>query len=382
MTTPLGEKIRRLIEANGPMSVAQFMAHSLGDPEHGYYATRDPFGAAGDFITAPEVSQMFGEIVGAWLIHAWREIGAPTPVRLAELGPGRGTLMKDILRVAAKATDFLAAIRVHLVETSPVLKREQAKTLADCGAEIARHDSFSEVPPGALLLVANEFFDALPVHQFVRAGGAWRERVVGLDASGGLAFGIGIRTISDAPRSPAAFGDTLSPLGRGMHRGLSQMAVSSDGSILELRPAADAIATEIAARIVSENGAALIIDYGYEGPAFADTLQAVRGHAYADPLAAPGEADLTAHVDFAALARVAESAGAAAHGPIGQGEFLLSLGLRERAAALAEAGGAARRAELQAAVERLAAPDAMGRLFKVLALTRPGVAPPPFRPRV
>jgi SAM-dependent MidA family methyltransferase len=367
--TPLGEKIRLLIEANGPMSVADYMALCLGDPKHGYYATRDPFGAAGDFVTAPEVSQMFGEIVGAWLVNAWRMAGAPTPALLVELGPGRGTLMKDILRIATKAQDFLAAARVRLVETSPVLKAEQAKTLAQAGAEIAWCDSVSELPSGPLFLIANEFFDALPVRQFVRADDVWRERVVGLDASAKLAFGLGAGTVAGASEATTA----TSPL-----RG--RLDNVSDGSILELRPAADAIVAEIARRIAVGNGAALVIDYGYEGPAFGDTLQAIRGHNFADPLEAPGEADLTAHVDFSALVRAARSEGATAHGPISQGKFLTALGLRQRAAKLAASVREKERAEIEAAAERLAGPAAMGTLFKVLALTKPGIALPPFAP--
>jgi SAM-dependent MidA family methyltransferase len=350
--TPLLEKIRALIEANGPLSVAEYMATCLGDPEHGYYTTRDPFGAGGDFVTAPEVSQMFGEIVGAWLIHTWRLAGAPSPVLLVELGPGRGTLMADVLRVATRAPDFHRAVSVHLMETSPPLRARQRDRLSERGFRVEWHAGFGEIPEGAALVVANEFFDALPLRQFVRSNGAWRERVVGLDANGALAFGIGAGRLDSGPEA-------------------------SEGSVLELRPAADALVAEIAARIVVSGGAALVIDYGHLG-GFGDTLQAVRGHAFADPLASPGEADLTAHVDFAALARRARAEGAAAHGPMAQGAFLLALGLEERAARLGKAAGEAARASLQAAVDRLAGPAQMGALFKVMAVTRPGLIPPPF----
>ncbi len=351
--TPLGRRIKSLIEANGPMSVADYMALCLGDPEHGYYATRDPFGARGDFVTAPEVSQMFGEIIGAWLVHVWRMIGAPSPVRLVELGPGRGTLIADILRVVAKASDFRDAMTVDLVETSSTLRALQVEILADAKVEIGWHASFAEVPRGPLLLVANEFFDALPVRQFVRAEGAWRERVVGLNDAGGLVFGIGPGVLDAGPGAP-------------------------EGAIFEVRPAADAIMAEIARRIVDENGAALIVDYGHAETGLGDTLQAVSNHHYADPLAAPGEADLTAHVDFAALARGAAAEGAAAHGPIPQGEFLIALGLLQRAEMLGANAGAGGRAALSAAVERLTGSAAMGTLFKVVALTRRSLAPPPF----
>jgi len=349
--SPLADRIRALIAANGPLTVAQYMAHCLYDPEHGYYMRRHPFGAAGDFITAPEVSQMFGEIVGAWLVQAWRLCGAPAPAALVELGPGRGTLMADILRVAAKAPDLRSAVTVRLVETSPALTASQAKTLA--GHAVEWHGSLEAVPEAPLLLVANEFFDALPIRQCERRDGAWQERVIALDPAGRLAFGLGPGGIEGAPEAP-------------------------DGSVLEVCPAADAVVAEIARRIVAFGGAALIVDYGHAQSGLGETLQAVRQHRYADPLDSPGEADLTAHVDFAALARRARSEGAAVHGPIPQGEFLLALGLLERAGQLGARGDAATRAGLQAAVERLAAPDQMGALFKVMAITRPGLAPPPF----
>ncbi len=354
--TPLRQKIAHLIAANGPMSIADYMALALGDPRHGYYTTRDPFGVEGDFITAPEVSQMFGEIVGAWLVHVWRMTGAPAPAHLVELGPGRGTLMADILRVAAKAPDFNEAISVHLVETSPVLKARQQETLAGTGAEAAWHASLHDVPTGPLLLVANEFFDALPIRQFVRADGAWRERVVGLNSSGVLAFGIGAGVLrTDEP-------DIDAP----------------EGAVLETRPGAEAIVAEVARRIVEANGAALIVDYGHAETAVGETLQAVCRHRFTDPLAAPGEADLTAHVDFAALAKSARVEGAAVAGPMPQGAFLTALGLAARAEALGANADDETRTALDTAVERLAGHDQMGTLFKVLALTRPGAAPPPF----
>jgi len=359
--TPLASKLKRLIEVNGPMSVADYMAHCLGDPEHGYYTTRDPIGARGDFITAPEVSQMFGEIIGAWLIEAWRLTGSPSPFRLVELGPGRGTLMADILRVAEKSQDFLKAASVNLVEMSEVLKTQQAKTLASIECEIQWRSSFSEVPGGPLLLVANEFFDALPVRQLKWWDAAWCERVVGLDSDGKLAFGIGAGRLNLQNPERA----------RGS---------ASDGDYLELRPGADALIAQIARRIIDEGGAALIIDYGYEGPAYSDTLQAVRAHEYKHPLAAPGEADLTAHVDFSALAESARAQGAAVSGPVQQGKFLVDLGLLERAGRLGANADQATREQLRLAVERLAGPDQMGALFKAMAVTRPGIDLPSFRP--
>lgn len=351
---PLAAKLRAIIEADGPMSIAQYMAHCLGDPEHGYYTTRDPFGADGDFITAPEVSQMFGEIVGAWLVEAWRLAGAPAPVRLVELGPGRGTLMADILRVVRHVPELGAAMSVHLVETSTALAERQRETLGSFSETAHWHTSLGEVPLGPLLLVANEFFDALPIRQFVRLD-AWRERVVGTDAKGRLCFGIGSGVLADGPEA-------------------------RPGSVLEVRPAADALVAEIAGRIVQDGGAALLIDYGYTESGPSETLQAVHKHAYAGVLEAPGAADLTAHVDFGALARRARSEGAAAHGPMAQGAFLTALGLAARAEALAAGADQAARAALHAAMERLTGAGEMGTLFKVLTLTRPAIVPPPFEP--
>ena len=353
MTTPLGRTIAQLIQLNGPMSVADYMALCLGDPEHGYYMTRDPLGAAGDFTTAPEVSQMFGEIVGAWLVHLWHSLGSPCPARLVELGPGRGTLMADILRVGSRAPGFLDGVTVHLVEMSPALRRVQEATLRAAGARMFWHGELSDVPDGPTLLVANEFFDALPVRQFLRIAGSWRERAVGLAPDGSLCFGIGAGRLADGPDAP-------------------------DGAVLETSPARDANMAQVVARFGQSPGAMLVIDYGHTQPGFGESLQAVRHHRYTDLLTDPGEADLTSHVDFAALAAVARSAGAAVHGPMPQGEFLLRLGIGARAERLAQGKSAAEAAALQAQLERLTAPDQMGTLFKVMAVTDPSLRPPPF----
>jgi NADH dehydrogenase [ubiquinone] 1 alpha subcomplex assembly factor 7 len=360
---PLSRKLRLLIEANGPMTIAEYMSHCLGDPAHGYYMTRDPFGAAGDFVTAPEVSQIFGEIVGAWLIEAWRLSGSPSPARLVELGPGRGTLMADILRVGFRVPQFFRAVTVHFVETSPFLKKRQQETVNRFAAPIAWHESFYDVPEGSLFLIANEFFDALPIRQLVRVEGQWRERVVGLDQDGRLAFGLGPPVLDNA--------DALAPPG-------SLAAREESETVLEIRPGADALMTEVATRIVARSGAALIIDYGHATDAPDDTLQAMRSHGFADPLALPGDADITAHVDFAALRRASCAAGAAVHGPITQRDFLLPLGLLERAAQLAANADNATRQALRADVDRLAAADQMGTLFKVMAVTQRNVRPAPF----
>ena len=358
MATPLGEKLTAIIAANGPISLADYMAHCLADPEHGYYAIRDPLGPAGDFTTAPEINQMFGELIGAWLVHAWRAIGAPAPAILAEAGPGRGTLMADILRAASIDPAFTNAISVHLVETGPALRDKQEVALAGVNIPVTWHERIDEVPGGPLFFVANEFFDALPIRQYIRTGGNWRERVIALDGTGNLVFGLGPdcldRSIAKAPEG------------------------APEGAIIEICPAATAIMDIIASRIAAFGGAALVIDYGYGEAAFGDTLQAVKNHAFADPLTEPGEVDLTAHVDFAALARSARRAGTAAHGPMDQSAFLLAAGLLQRAGRLGAGKDVATRDAIRTAVERLAGPAAMGTLFKVLAVTPAGLVPPPF----
>jgi NADH dehydrogenase [ubiquinone] 1 alpha subcomplex assembly factor 7 len=356
--TPLGRRLARLIAETGPITVADYMAHCLGDPEHGYYLTREPFGPAGDFVTAPEISQMFGELIGAWLAEAWHAAGRPAPVRLVELGPGRGTLAADVARTLRLLPDLVAAATLHLVETSPRLRSLQAETLASAPVATHWHDRLEDVPPGFTLAVANEFFDALPVRQFVRTPEAWRERVVGLGDDGGLAFGLGPGALAACELPP-------------------RLREAPPGAILEVSPASIAVMQTLAGRIARSGGALLAVDYGHAESGIGETLQAVARHAFADPLAAPGEADLTAHVDFAALARAARSAGAAAHGPICQGDFLAALGLAQRAERLARDATPAIRAAVAAAAERLAAPDQMGTLFKVLAVTPRGTPPPP-----
>jgi SAM-dependent MidA family methyltransferase len=354
MTTPLGEKLAAIIAANGPISIADYMTLCLADPEHGYYATRDPLGATGDFTTAPEISQMFGELIGAWLVHAWRMAGAPAPAILAEAGPGRGTLMADILRTANTDPEFISAIGVHLVETGPALRDKQKAMLSGAKTPVTWHKQIEDVPNGPLFFIANEFFDALPIRQYIRGGDEWRERVVELNDADNLAFGLGPgrldRPVADAP----------------------------NGAVIEICPTADAIMQIIARRIAASGGAALIVDYGYGKTAFGDTFQAVKNHAFADPLAEPGEADLTAHVDFAALADSVRQAGAAAHGPMDQGSFLLASGLLERAGRLGAGKDVQTQRAICDAVNRLAGPEAMGTHFKVLAVSQAGLALPPF----
>jgi NADH dehydrogenase [ubiquinone] 1 alpha subcomplex assembly factor 7 len=354
--TPLAEKIAATIRAAGPISIADFMVMCLADPEHGYYMRKEPFGQAGDFITAPEISQMFGELVGLWAVAVWEMMGGPRPFALVELGPGRGTLMADMLRTAKIKPAFLDSVDVRLVEMSPRLRELQRNTLADSGQPVHWHGRIEDIPQGPAIVIANEFFDALPIHQFHWADGGWSERVVGLTAEGKLAFGL---------------------------RSVDQRALSislPDGAIVETSPAAKAVMTTLAGRLKQQGGAALIIDYGNAEPGHGDTLQAVRKHQYDDPLAAPGEADITAHVDFPALVRAAAAAGAEARKVMHQGEFLIRLGLVERAKVLGRDKDQKTRDGIAAAMQRLAAPKAMGDLFKVLAISAPGLKLPVFDP--
>ncbi|MBN9243574.1 MAG: class I SAM-dependent methyltransferase [Mesorhizobium sp.] len=356
--TPLGKRIAGLIEALGPISVSEYMALCLSDPDYGYYTTRQPFGRNGDFTTAPEISQMFGELVGVWLAAAWQALGRPADAMVVEIGPGRGTLMKDIARTVARIAPALrASASFHLVETSPRLRDVQATTLADSGS-FAWHADIVELPDRPLFIVGNELFDALPVHQYVRTAKGWRERVVGLDDDDTLRFyaGAGSTELSLLPRDAET---------------------APEGAVVEISPARAALMHKIADRIAARSGAGLFIDYGYAKPAVGDTLQALLKHAYDDPLAHPGEADLTAHVDFAALAQAARQTGLDAH-LLTQGEFLLGMGLLERAGQLGAAADEAARERLSREVERLAGPQAMGNLFKVLAVLPAGGRVEPF----
>ena len=355
--TALLDILRRRIAHEGPIPLSDYMALCLGHPEHGYYRKQDPLGAAGDFTTAPEISQMFGEMLGLWAVSVWRGMGAPAPFFLAELGPGRGTLMDDMLRAAALDREFLDAAEVRFVETSPALRGAQAMRVP--GAQWS--GGLAEIPAGPMILLANEFFDALPIRQFVKATDGWRERMVGME-NGSLAFGLAPPAALPSEALAARFKDA--PL----------------AAVAEIRPAAEFIAAEIGARLATHPGAALILDYGYDERALpaegGDTFQAVRAHEYANPLAAPGSADLTAHVNFSALARAATDAGATAHPLTEQGAFLNALGIRARAAALA-GRNPAQAEEIAAQLTRLTAPDQMGRLFKALTLTSPGADAPP-----
>lgn len=351
--SPIETEIRRLISVAGPMPVAKFMALCLSHPQHGYYVTQDPFGAAGDFTTAPEISQIFGELIGLWSLSVWRMMGAPENVRLVELGPGRGTLMKDALRALRVAPDFRAAISLHLVEVSPVLEKTQRNTLESQDVAVMWHRTFEDVPDGPMIVIANEFIDALPVHQAVKQSDGWHERVVGLDAAGHFAFGV----------SP----DRIAHFDRLLPRHVRDTAL---GSIYEWRP--DAVAYDIARRVRNQ-GAALIVDYGHSESGVGDTLQAIGRHQFANPLQAPGRVDITAHVDFQALGLAAESMNAGVQGPVTQADFLRRIGIDTRAQALKASASAQQAADIESAVVRLtqSGPTGMGELFKVMAIADP-----------
>ncbi len=348
MPTPLARKIKALIRTNGPISITDYFALCLADPEHGYYRTRDPFGTAGDFVTAPEVSQLFGEMLGIFLVHAWQKHGGPTDVRIAEIGPGRGTMMADMLRVVARiAPQLYESATIHLIETSPRLRAIQHETLGTHAPRVTWHDSFEELPEGFVLLAANELFDAIPIRQFIKTSSGFRERLVGLD--------------------PALLPEN--------HKAVD------NGTIFEIAPAREAVMATIGERIARFGGTAVIIDYGHFVTGFGDTLQAVLKHDFDPPLAHPGEADLTSHVDFERLAGAAASVGLHVHGMLHQGDFLVGLGIGERASALGRNRDALAQQSILADVDRLAGAGAgkMGDLFKVLAVSGAPLSLFPFR---
>jgi NADH dehydrogenase [ubiquinone] 1 alpha subcomplex assembly factor 7 len=359
-STPVEAEIRRLIAVAGPMPVAQYMALCLSHPERGYYMSRDPLGVAGDFTTAPEISQMFGELIGLWAVSIWRLIDSPDRFHLVELGPGRGTMMCDALRAAHVVPGFVGAASIHLVEISPVLQERQRHTLAGLDIAMQWHETLDDVPDGPLIILANEFFDALPVHQAVKQADGWHERVIEIGRDGKFEFGMAARPIPHFERVvPPAL--RLAPL----------------DALFEWR--SDHIALEIARRVVRFNGAALVIDYGHAESQDGDTLQAVGSHSFADPLRAPGAVDLTAHVDFQAIGETAESMGACVHGPVGQGDFLRRLGIESRAAALKKNSTPDQAVDIDIAMARLVEEDtvAMGRLFKAIAISHPKLGPLP-----
>lgn len=345
------------IEANGPMTLAAYMNRALADPEHGYYMQRRPFGPSGadggDFITAPEVSQMFGELIGAWLADLWHRMGAPAKFCLAELGPGRGTLMADILRAAAVLPDFTKAAEVHFVETSPTLRATQKQAVPNAHW----HDDMTGLPDLPCLLVANEFFDALPIQQFKKTASGWVPVLVG-QADAGLVF-------IDGDETPNPFSQHLTAC---------LPEAISVGDIVESSAMTETAMTQLCDHIETHGGAALLIDYGHAKPACGDSFQAMRGHDYVDPLAEPGLADLTAHVNFPLLAHIAESRNLVPSPIVEQGKFLEALGLSLRAQQLMQLSPG-REMDIHAERHRLAAPQEMGQLFKVLSVAHRDMPP-------
>jgi SAM-dependent MidA family methyltransferase len=357
-TTPLATKIAVRLASGGPISVHDYIEACLYDSECGYYRTKAAIGQGGDFVTAPEISQVFGELIGLWAGEVWRQMGEPAPIRLVELGPGRGTLMADAMRALKVVPGFLSGATVHLVETSKTLQDSQRAALAQAPVRISWHDEFKDVPDGPAILIANEFFDCLPVQQFVfDASGGWRERMVAPDGDG-FRFAVGAMVEPPPALDPAIATEI------------------EDGAILERRPAVGGIIDAFAARSLL---AALIIDYGYSRRSIGDTVQAVRSHRYAGLFDAPGESDITAHVDFSQLKQAAERAKMKTFGPMPMGEWLLRLGLEARVRQLLGHASDEEANEMRGCIARLVDPAQMGALFKVLALTN-GIAmsPPPF----
>ena len=344
--TPLGQDITRLIKLEGPMSLERYMGLALGDPRYGYYMTRDPLGAQGDFTTSPEISQMFGELIGLWCADLWLRMGQPEKLSLVELGPGRGTLMQDVLRATKNVIGLHRALSVTLVEMSPVLRETQRQTLASSGVAIDWLDTISALPERPTLVLANEFFDALPVRHYQRMHQHWHQRLIGLNQENHLAFGLSAEPEQalklDAP----------------------------EGTVLELGLIGERIMADLSAHIAQFGGAGLIIDYGHTQSAFGETLQAMKQHAFVDPLEAPGEADITTHVDFERLGHIASSQGLVVSGLTTQAQFLSGLGIVERAARLLKNADAAQTKEVEAALIRLTeqTPTGMGSLFKVLGM--------------
>jgi SAM-dependent MidA family methyltransferase len=354
------ERIIALIRDDGPIGVDRYMRLCLSV----YYAREAVFGTGGDFITAPDISQIFGELIGLWAAHCWQMMGEPPRIRLIELGPGRGALMADALRAAKVLPDFHAAIDLNLIETSPALRTMQARALASAGVAPRWHDTLDAALGGdssPLILIANEFLDALPVRQFQRRDGAWRERLVGLDGQGRLCFGLhpSLATLPEIPDAP-------------------------EGAVIEQALEAESVVARAASQIAQTGGAALFIDYGADGAGTTDTLQAVKRHRFVDVFETPGEADITVHVDFARMEAVAKGAGAAAQPLATQARFLHALGIERRVERLCANATPDQAARLRAGARRLvdvSGETAMGALFKVLCLRHPALPPlPGFAP--
>lgn len=364
----LSDIIRHQIKADGPMAVSKYMALALGHPQFGYYMRSDPFGTDGDFITAPEISQMFGEMIGVWVAVVWQALGQPNPFNLIELGPGRGTLMADAVRAAEKMPGFDDAARITFVEISPVLKEKQKKTMAGMFSMPAWRDNFSDAAAdfadGPSIIIANEFFDALAIDQYEKFEDGWYVRTVDWaegenGEAGAFVFAQG-RRLDDESVIAAS------------------LRTASPGALFEHCESGAQIMSDIAAHIQAQGGAALVFDYGHVEPGIGETLQALKAHEFFNPLETPGEADLTAHVDFSMLADTAMAAGVQVFGPVPQGAFLSRLGLRQRADRLILNATPEQTQEIESAHSRLVEADQMGAMFKTLAIASPGLGLPPW----
>jgi SAM-dependent MidA family methyltransferase len=349
--SPLHTEIKRLIRVSGPMPVWRYMELCLWHPQHGYYISRDPLGREGDFTTAPEVSQMFGELLGLWAASVWKAIGSPQAFHLIELGPGRGTMMSDALRALRVLPPLYQTLSVHMVEINPVLREKQKATLTGV-RDITWHERIEDVPDGPSVIFANEYFDVMPIHQMVRRETGWHERVITLDDEENFVYGL-------APDPTPGFEALVPPL----------VGAAPIGAIFEWRP--DAEIMTLARRVRDQRGAALVIDYGHVRSDVGDTFQAIARHSFADPLKTPGLADITAHVDFEALARAAEAVGARAHGPATQGDFLRRLGIETRALTLMQKASHDVAEDISSGLQRLTGGGraGMGSLFKVLGIS-------------
>ncbi len=346
MTTPLKNRIVKHIKSSGSLPLAEYMHWCMADTKDGYYANQEAIGSKGDFITAPEISQMFGEMIGIWAVEKWEELGRPSPFNLAELGPGKGTLMQDLLRIGNAVPDFLKAAQVQMIETSERLSEIQKQTLIEY-ENISWHKSIKDIPNQPTLMIANEFLDVLPIRQYIKAGDEWREHSISIDEDENLVWtlGTGILETDSLPDNSEK---------------------EPDGAVFEISTIREAFIANTAEQLKTNKGSVLFIDYGHEKTAFGDTVQAMRNHGFADILHEPGLADLTSHVDFDALAKTAQKAGMNVKPLEKQGAFLIAKGLLERTGQLGREQSPDIQEQLTQQAERLALPDEMGDLFKVL----------------
>jgi NADH dehydrogenase [ubiquinone] 1 alpha subcomplex assembly factor 7 len=351
--------IKSIIKAQGPISIAQYMGIALSDKKYGYYTTKQPLGRQGDFITAPEISQMFGELIGLWCASIWEFMGRPVNLQLVEFGPGKGTLMSDLLRGTSKISGFHDSISIHLIEISPSLKKQQQVNLNNYDVKIEWYNNFSDILNNPTIIIGNEFFDALPILQFVKTKNGWREKLIGIDASEELKF-----MLSPA-ETPAC---ALIP---------QNIRNSDENSVFEICPSAISTIRNISQHLKENGGAALFIDYGYFENPLVNSFQAVKEHEYHDVLKDPGQADLTAHVDFSTLKNSATESGITTHKIIGQGQFLQAMGIDIRASMILKNATFEQKKDIISATERLTDNKQMGELFKCLAITHPELPAPP-----